>query len=243
MTLEFPRHLTLSDGMAMECAVIPAGRFRMGSSRGLPLELPVHPVTIAHSFMMGRLPVTREQWDVVMGADPCGQDETRRQPVDNVSWDGAVAFCGKLSASSGRKVRLPSEAEWEYACRAGSDTEFYFGDLDSQLEDHAWFDLNSGGRVRAAGLKKPNAWGLHDMAGNVWEWCADVWHSDYEGAPDDGSPWMAEEDRQPRRSLRGGSWNFDSFRCRSAYRSREWRHFSTDHFGFRVVVEGGAAPP
>src|SRR5262249_39719134 len=186
-------------------------------------------------FLLGKYPVTQEQWQAVLGANPSAFTGEEHLPVDGVSWDDAQAFCARLSRAAGRVVRLPSEAEWEYACRAGTATEFFFGDGEAALEDYAWFDRNSGGRTRPVGRKAANAWGLHDMAGNVWEWCADVWHSDYDGAPADGRARDEGAEGQPRRCLRGGAWNFDAFRCRSAYRSRERKHFATNHFGVRVA--------
>jgi formylglycine-generating enzyme required for sulfatase activity len=134
-------------------------------------------------------------------------------------------------------VRLPTEAEWEYACQAGTSDEFYFSGKEQDVGEYAWYDLNSGERTHPVGLKKPNTWGLFDMTGNVWEWCEDVWHSDYDDAPSDGSAWMHNEDKQPRRSLRGAAWDMDAFRCRTAYRSYDWKHISTSRFGMRIVVD------
>jgi formylglycine-generating enzyme required for sulfatase activity len=222
----------------IEMIPLPPGRFQMGSTRGLPLEVPVREVTIRHGFSMAIHPVTQAQWEVVMGRNPAGFPLGGDFPVENVSWEDAQAFCARLQEQDGRRFRLPTEAEWEYACRAGSTTEFHFGDDEGELKDYAWFERNSGRQPNKVGQKRPNAWGLHDMPGTVWEWCEDVWHSDYEGAPVDGSGWMERETQQPRRCLRGGSWNYDAFRCRSAYRSRDWKNFRTDHFGFRVVVDG-----
>jgi formylglycine-generating enzyme required for sulfatase activity len=133
-------------------------------------------------------------------------------------------------------VRLPTEAEWEYVCRAGTDTEFYFGDEPNALSEHAWFDLNSNECTHPVGLKQPNPWGLHDIVGNVWEWCEDVWHGDYSGAPLNGSAWMANQDKQERRSVRGAAWNMDGFRCRSSYRSYDWKDAATNRLGFRIVL-------
>jgi formylglycine-generating enzyme required for sulfatase activity len=220
----------------IELVQVPGGEFLMGSANGLELERPPHRVTIGRPFRIGGVPVTQAQWRAVMGTDPSEFRGDDRLPVEGVSWDDATAFCAALSRLAGRTVRLPTEAEWEYACRAGTTTEFFFGEAEDALPEYAWFHLNSGGRTHPVGAKRPNPWGLFDMAGNVWEWCADVWHSDYTGAPADGSAWREREDQQPRRCLRGGSWNFDGFRCRSAYRSREWKEFATNHFGFRVVV-------
>jgi eukaryotic-like serine/threonine-protein kinase len=220
----------------MDLILVPPGTFVMGSDRGLPLESPVHAVTVAHPFLLGKCPVTQEQWAAVVGTNPSEFRGGRGLPVDSVSWDDAQTFCARLGQAAGRIVRLPSEAEWEYACRAGTATEFFHGESEADLAAYAWFDRNSQGRTHRVGTKAANPWGLHDMTGNVWEWCEDVWHGDYEGAPADGEPWREGAERQPRRCLRGGAWNFDAFRCRSAYRSREWRHFATNHFGLRVAV-------
>ncbi len=215
---------------------IPPGSFIMGSTRGLPLEEPVHEVVISQVFFIGRYPVTQAQWLAVMGDNPSGFPEGGNYPVENLSWEDAVEFCRRLSGRGEGQYRLPSEAEWEYVCRAGSTTEFHFGGEDL-LDDYAWHEGNSGERTHAVGLKLPNAWGLHDMMGNVWEWCQDVWHGDYTGAPGDGSAWMEDAATQPRRCLRGGAWNYDAMRCRSAYRSFEWKEFRADHIGIRVVCE------
>jgi formylglycine-generating enzyme required for sulfatase activity len=215
---------------------VPAGDFVMGSADGPDLARPPRRVTVAAPFLLGRCPVTQGQWRAVRGDSPstfAGGDDL---PVEGVSWDDAVAFCAELARLSGRAVRLPSEAEWEYACRAGSAAPFFWGGDEEQADAFAWFDLNSGGRPHPVGGKRPNAWGLYDMAGNVWEWCADVWHGSYDGAPCDGSARADGADLQPRRSLRGGAWNFDAERLRSDYRSREWRQHRTDHFGLRVAV-------
>jgi formylglycine-generating enzyme required for sulfatase activity len=228
--------IPVGENQAMELVRISPGTFVMGSPRGLPLELPPHLVSLTQPFLLGKCPVTQEQWQAVMGTNPSEFRGGPGLPVDGVSWDDAQTFCERLSQATGRVVRLPTEAEWEYACRAGTATEFCFGDSEAALDASAWFDRNSDGRTHPVGTKAANAWGLHDMAGNVWEWCADVWHSDYEAAPADGRAWRDAVERQPRRCLRGGAWNFDAFRCRSAYRSREWKHFATNHFGLRVVV-------
>ncbi len=230
------RNIELAPGVVLKLALIPPGRFTMGSIEGLPLEEPLHEVIIRRAFFLGKFPITQRQWIAVMGSNPSEHLQDDAAPVDSVSWDSSVAFCDAVAQGLGKEYRLPTEAEWEYACRAGSTSEFYFGDEEKALLEYAWFDLNSRGSTHAVGGKRPNPWGLCDMAGNVWEWCADVWHSDYEGAPRDGSAWLDDDAAQPRRVLRGGSWNYDGFRCRSAYRSREWKHFATDHFGFRVAL-------
>jgi len=171
-----------------------------------------------------------------MGTNPSHFKNNPQNPVENVSWNDAKAFCQKLSQITGKTYRLPTEAEWEYACRAGTTTRYYFGDNDNQLGDYAWGTENSNGTTHPVGQKKPNGWGLYDMSGNVWEWCEDDWHDSYAGAPDDGTAWIDNDNRsQSRKCLRGGSWGNDPNICRSAYRS--WSN-PDDHYysiGFRVA--------
>ena len=183
---------------------VPAGEFMMGS----PLseagrwsdEGPQHRVTV-RSFAMGKTEVTQAQWRAVMGSNPntftsCGDD----CPVEGVSWDDAQQFVARLSSQTRHAYRLPSEAEWEYACRAGSQQRYCGSD---NVEDVAWFDSNSGATTHAAALKRPNGWGLYDMSGNVWEWTQDCWNANYNGAPTDGSAWTQGDCFQ--RVVRGGS--------------------------------------
>jgi formylglycine-generating enzyme required for sulfatase activity len=226
----------LAPGIDIRLAKIQPGRFFMGSFNGMPLEQPVREVVITQPFLLGIYPVTQNQWTAVMGGNPSKHVGDSERPVENVSWIDAVAFCVSVSALTSLEFRLPSEAEWEYACRAGNGEEYFFGDNAIALLDYGWYEINSMNRTHRVGRKRPNTWGLYDMAGNVWEWCADTWHSDYTGAPTTAAVWNDTQITQPRRVLRGGSWNHDSFRCRSAYRSREWNEFATDHFGFRVAV-------
>jgi formylglycine-generating enzyme required for sulfatase activity len=148
-------------------------------------------------------------------------------PVVNVSFEEAKAYCAWLSKRSGLRARLSSEAEWENACRAGSRTEYCFGDDESKLGEYAWFDANAGRRAHAVGTKRPNAWGLYDLHGNVWEWCEDTYHKDYTGAPEDARPWTEggevwEPGASPGRVFRGGVWFWPAVGCRSAY--RRWLH-------------------
>jgi formylglycine-generating enzyme required for sulfatase activity len=200
-----------------EMVVIPAGSFSMGSS-DYAEERPVHRVNVP-SFLLGKTEVTQGQWKTVMGSNPskfnhCGDD----CPVENVSWNEAQNFANRLSQKTGKQYRLPSESEWEYAARAGSTTKWNFGDNEYQLSDHAWYSSNSqGGTHRAAG-KKPNAFGLYDMQGNVWELVEDCWHYNYSGAPADGSAWTTSCS-EGIRVLRGGSWNHYPVILRSANRS------------------------
>jgi formylglycine-generating enzyme required for sulfatase activity len=174
-----------------------------------------------------------------MGINPSEFKNNPQNPVEQVSWNDAQAFCRKLSQITGKTYRLPTEAEWEYACRAGTTTRYYFGDDASQLGDYAWYDGNSQDKTHPVGQKKPNAWGLYDMSGNVWEWCEDNWHSSYENAPRDGSAWLTNDNDYP--ILRGGSWYCDLSACRSAYRLSDGLRRS-DHYGglgFRVVCGAG----
>lgn len=221
---------------------MPPGRFLMGSLRGLPYapEDPVHEVRISARFALGQFPVTQAQYAAVMGHNPASFASHANAPVENVTWHDALHFCQQLSAAWGQNVRLPTESEWEFACRAGTNTEYFFGNDARILGDYGWFELNSAERTQPVGAKRPNPWGLHDLVGNVWEWCADVWHSDYSGAPADGSAWLTNQDQQGRRCVRGGAWNMDAFRCRSSYRSYDWSDAATSRLGFRIVL---AAPP
>lgn len=216
---------------------IPCGSFMMGSDAGLPLEQPRRLVRIERPYFLSTHVITRGVWQAVMNANDHHGEPSPMLPAVDVSWDDAQQFCFTLSRSLGCIVRLPSEAEWEYACRAGSAAEYPFGNDERLLLEYAWFDLNSKSSLHEVGLKRPNAWGLFDMSGLVWEWCEDVWHSDYIGSPLGPEPREDQANSQPRRVLRGGSWNYDAFRCRSAYRSRDWHSFATDHFGFRIVLE------
>ena len=154
------------------------------------------------AFSIGVYEVTQQQYEAVMGSNP-SEFKGANNPVENVSWDDAVAYCAKLSSlpaevAAGHMYRLPTEAEWEYACRAGTTTEYSFGDDEKDLGKYAWFKDNSEKKTHAVGEKLPNGWGLYDMHGNVWEWCSDA----------EGS----------NRVIRGGSWSFDAAYCRSAYR-------------------------
>jgi formylglycine-generating enzyme required for sulfatase activity len=222
----------------------------MGSSNVVFGEHPSRVVTISRPFYLGKLPVTQAQWLSVTGENPSAFPLSPDHPVENVSWLEAVRFCQIASARAGRTVRLPSEAEWEYACRAGSETEFFFcadgpfsddasvpRRVRESLGEYAWFDENSRGSTHPAGRKQPNSFGLHDVLGNVWEWCADNWHPDYIGAPSDGRPWIEPPTAKPLRCLRGGAWDMNAFRCRSCYRSWDWESLATNRFGLRVCVE------
>lgn len=229
---------------------IPAGTFLMGSPPDeegrWDDEGPQHEVSVL-AFMMAKYPITQAQYEAVMGDNPsCFKGPNR--PVERVSWNDAVAFCEKLSEMTGRTYRLPSEAEWEYACRAGTTTPFHFG--PTIATDHANYagDYTYGSGPKSlyreetteettdVGSFPANAFGLYDMHGNVWEWCQDVEHVEYEGAPTDGSAWLEGGD-QERRVLRGGSWNDVPVLCRSALRGWFAPDATSGLVGFRVVCE------
>jgi formylglycine-generating enzyme required for sulfatase activity len=210
--------LDLGKGVLMKLVLIRPGKFMMGSpdsEEGHKAdEGPQHQVTISKPFYMGVTEVTQAQFEAVMGTNP-SKFKGPTNPVESVTWDEAVEFCRRLSEKTGKTFRLPTEAEWEYACRAGTKTRFSFGDSESVLGDYAWCTSNSGGKTHPVGQKKPNAWGLYDMHGNVWEWCAD-WFGDYSSgsSTDPQGPGSGGS-----RVLRGGSWRIGGsggFRC--AYR-------------------------
>ena len=229
----------LPNRVTLEMVNLPAGEFIMGSpdsdSDARDSEKPPHPVKV-NSFAIGKYPVTQAQYQAVMGTNPSRFKNNPQNPVENVSWDDAQAFCKKLSRITGKTYGLPTEAEWEYACRAGTTTRYYFGDDANQLGDYAWYNGNSQDKTHPVGQKKPNAWGLHDMSGNVWEWCEDDWHDNYIGAPKDGSAWTINNDnRSHPKCLRGGSWLFSPYSCRSANRYGYYPGIDDDSVGFRVA--------
>ncbi|MFH0965578.1 MAG: bifunctional serine/threonine-protein kinase/formylglycine-generating enzyme family protein [Planctomycetota bacterium] len=215
----------------VEMVFIPAGDFEMGSPSPGGVrqsdENPAHTVRITRPFYMGKCEITQEEWTRVMGSNP-SHFKDNRSPVESVSWNDCQTFCKRTG------LRLPSEAEWEYACRADTTWAYCFGDDPGDLGTHAWYTDNSGGSTHPVGEKRPNGWGLHDMHGNVWEWCADWWGDYYYSQ----SP--REDPHGPSsgecRVLRGGSWNNNSWHCRSAFRFRNAPTFSNPSYGgFRVA--------
>jgi formylglycine-generating enzyme required for sulfatase activity len=253
----------LSDAVKFCMMLIPSGKFLMGSPKDEPERLdregPQHEVTISQ-FFMAEYPVTQAQWKIV-AAMPQVERELKtdpsrfkgdNNPVENVSWDDAAEFCKRLTIHTNREYRLPSEAEWEYACRAGTTTPFHFGEtITTDLANYRGTDWKLGETTypgfygdgpRGEFLEKTtpvdhfglaNAFGLSDMHGNVWEWCADHWHDNYEGAPSDGSAWL-NEDKEEKYILRGGSWfNYPGY-CRAACRNRVAPDVRDNGIGFRV---------
>ena len=233
----------LGDGVSLEMVRIPSGRFTMGAPEGEPAsggeERPQHQVSVP-PFCLGKYTVTIAQWGAVMGAIPGVPNAFRsdpRQPVVRVSCDDAEAFCVRLSELSGRAYRLPSEAEWEYACRAGTTTPFCFGNTITPALANSR-EAARGTTVAAGSFGVANGFGLFDMHGNVWEWCRDLWHGDYRGAPADGSAWVSDSDLRSR-VLRGGAWSHAARSCRSAARIVCGNTSARSRkIGFRVAMTG-----
>ena len=227
----------LNSGLAGEFVLIAAGEFMMGSPESeidrFDDEGPVQKVTIKNPFYIGKYPVTQKQWIAVMGNNP-SQLKGEDRPVESVSWNDAQEFIKKLNhLEKTDKYRLPFEAEWEYACRAGTKTRYSFGDDKSKLGDYAWYGENAGSETHSVGLKKPNPWGLYDMHGNVWEWCQDKYHDSYSVAPSDGSAW--DSGSSSHSVYRGGSWHRDARYCRSALRLKSDPDDRDGDLGFRVL--------
>ncbi len=240
--------------------LIPGGEFVMGSSRGEDDERPPHKVRI-RAFYMDKYEVTQESFTALMGRNPSKWKGPKR-PVEQVSWIAAVKYCNMRSLKDGLQpcydlktlacnfdatgYRLPTEAEWEYACRAGTTAAYSFGDDARKLPAYAWFKANAGRGTHPVGLKAPNPWGLYDMHGNVWEWCNDFYAEDYYAsspAEDPKGPASGEE-----RVLRGGGWSADASGCRSSARYSEPPGFADvcfgyDAYGFRCVRRAESASP
>jgi|RhiMetdeSRZDD1v2_1073273.scaffolds.fasta_scaffold21957_3 formylglycine-generating enzyme required for sulfatase activity len=222
----------LTNSLGMQFALIPAGEFQMGSTSGDNDERPVRTVRIGKPFYLGIHEVTQSQWEAVMGNNPSQFKGDANRPVETVSWEEVQKFIGKLNTKEGgTKYRLPTEAEWEYAARAGSTTAYSFGDDSSQLGKHAWFGGNAGNTTHPVGTLQPNAWGLYDMYGNVWEWVQD-WYGKYtvESVTDPQGPASGSH-----RVGRGGSWFHDARNCRSADRYHDAPGFRSVNLGFRLL--------
>ena len=226
----------LGGGVKLELVLIPAGDFVMGTPDERRVTQMQHRVRITKQFHLGKYQVTQEQWEAIMGNNP-SNFKGPRNPVEKVSWNDCQQFLAKLNekfkVQAGR-FQLPTEAQWEYACRAGSTTRYRFGDDKSELDEYAWYSLNSDRTTHPVGEKKRNAWGLYDMHGNLWEWCQDWYDDEYyaNSAIDDPTGPAIGTGRVGR----GGSWSFPADGCRSAFRfifSPELRH---DALGFRVSL-------
>jgi formylglycine-generating enzyme required for sulfatase activity len=246
----------LATDVGLEMVAIPSGKFMMGSPKSeinrYKDESPEHEVTV-QPFFIGKYPVTQVQWQVIANTpkierelkpNPSRFTNDSNLPLERVSWEEAVEFCARLSRETGRDYRLPTEAEWEYACRAGTKTPFHFGqtitgklvNYDSGITYAQERKVKMKGKTTPVGTYPPNAFGLCDMHGNVWEWCLDHWHGNYEGAPTNGSAWISG-DNDARRVRRGGSWDDDPGNCRSATRYGTPPDFRDIDIGFRVVCE------
>jgi formylglycine-generating enzyme required for sulfatase activity len=224
----------MTNSIGMKLVYIQPGEFQMGSNDGEDDEKPLHTVKISKGFYMGIYEVTQEQYQKVMGNNP-SEFEGSNLPVEMVSWDDAVEFCKKLSQTEGKTYRLPTEAEWEYACRAGTTTKFSFGDSESQLGDYAWYNQNSGEKAHPVGEKKPNAWGLYDLHGNVWEWCHDWYGGGYYASSPTNDPQGPSSGQG--RVIRGGGWSYGSGGCRVSFRVSINPNRRRVYIGFRLVLD------
>ena len=244
----------LDNNVELEMVLIRGGTFTMGAPEdeegSEDYDRPQHEVTVP-TFFMGKYPVTQAQWRAVASFPQVNRElepepsrfKGENRPVESVDWFDAVEFCDRLSEYTNRNYRLPSEAQWEYACRAGTTTPFHFGEtITSELANYnAQYTYGAGTKgtyreetTEVGTLGGANAFGLYDMHGNVWEWCADQWHKNYEGAPTDGSAWIDDNDNDNHpRLLRGGSWDSDPEYCRCAYRNLDYDF--DDLVGLRVV--------
>lgn len=243
----------LGNGVALTMVTIPAGSFLMGSPPTEPErnnnEGPQHQVNL-EGFWISQTPITQAQWREVMDDNPSkfqhNQADSDRRPVEQVNWHDAIAFCNKLTNHACRAYSLPSESQWEYICRAGFESAFHLG--VSVISELANFDSNHCYAGTSEGINRKqtspvaifpaNSWGLHDLHGNVREWCLDHWHDSYQSAPVDGSAWLTaeqEDNEETRRVLRGGSWRMRPSVCRAAFRSLNPPRSTFDDQGFRVV--------
>lgn len=235
---------------------LTGGKFVMGDKD--EVDAPPHEVVVG-PILMDRQLVTQEQYQRVMGDNPA-RWKGARNPIEQVRWSDAVRYCNRRSELEGLKpcydlktwkcdfaangYRLPTEAEWEFACRAGTTTAYFFGDSPAKLGTYAWYDKNAGGRPRPVGQKQPNPWGLHDMAGNVWQWCNDFYKVDYYATAPRENP--KGPDTGENKVVRGGAWRFGAESCRSGYRYNESPGyadvcFGYDIYGFRCVRQATGA--
>jgi formylglycine-generating enzyme required for sulfatase activity len=244
--------LRLPTGVDLEFVRIPAGEFRMGARGKSADEEPVHRVRITQSFYLGRFPVTQAQYAAFRPDHENGFSGDSRRPVEEVTWDDAAAYCAWLNdpqrvtwpfGLEGFTAQLPTEAQWEYACRAGTETEFHTGDGEIALSAAGWYGENSDQETHPVGLKEPNAFGLYDMHGNVWEWCADAWDENAYKTRVDGvcDPEVTVQNLEGDvlRVIRGGSWSLSAGDCRAASRDWGWPVGRNWVQGFRVCLFPG----
>jgi formylglycine-generating enzyme required for sulfatase activity len=226
----------ISNSIGMQFVPIPAGEFMMGSNDGDHDERPVHRVRLTKPFYLGKYEVTQEEWERVMGNNPSWITGDPRRPVEYVSWDDVQEFIKRLNARErGARYRLPTEAEWEYAARARSITDYSFGDAARQLGAYAWYLDNVSSTTHPVGQKRSNAWGLHDMHGNVWEWVQDWASYEYYTQSPPENPFGPQSGSS--RVNRGGSWSDDAGNCRSAYRRSDAPGDRIPTLGFRLLRE------
>lgn len=235
----------LGNEIILEMIKIPSGEFLMGSpfGDGNNSEYPQHLVNISE-FYLGKYPITQPQWQIIIGNNPAyfkeqlsiftNQGVLGHFPVESVSWHDCQDFCQKLSQKTGKFFKLPSESQWEYACRAGATTRYYFGNSQAQLAEFAWYQDNSHNKIQSVGKKAPNNWGLYDLLGNVWEWCEDSWANSYHNTPIDGMAWEGNNQKK-KKILRGGSWFDSALQCRCSNRSKYHPINKISNIGFRVV--------
>jgi formylglycine-generating enzyme required for sulfatase activity len=232
-----------------EFVAIEPASFTMGSAAGGKAEQPTHEVKIAFPFKIGKVEVPQNLWEAVMGSNP-SRWKGRRNSVEMLSFDEAEEFCRKVTEllraadliGKEEFIRLPTEAEWEYCARAGTKTAYSFGEDAKDLNDYAWHTGNAAGNDPPVGAKKPNPWNLYDMHGYLWEWCLDVWHDSYEGAPANSAAWTEGGDPK-RRVLRGGSWKDKADALTSSYRRGAPVGLKDDAVGLRCVLASAESKP
>ncbi|MCE5229651.1 formylglycine-generating enzyme family protein [bacterium] len=225
----------LPGGVELELARIPAGTFLMGGDG--KDESPRHMVWIKKDFYLGKTEVSQKQWDAVLKKNTSNVKGNPQLPVESVSWDLCSEFIDALNKLGKDKFRMPSEAEWEYACRAGTTTRWFFGDDAKKLGDYAWITTNSGGTTHSVGEKKPNPFGLYDILGSTFEWVQDWYHPTYEGAPVDGSAWMVKDKEYPFKVSRGGAFHMGENISTPAYRTVQFPNEDGSWYGLRVACD------
>ena len=226
------------NSLGMEFVLVPAGTFVMGAEKKEAVNVgadegPTHTVTISKPYYLGKFEVTQEQWEAIMGENPSSH-KGKNLPVDTISWDNIYLFIRKLNQKEGQKYRLPTEAEWEYAARAGGTGLYSFGDNAKELGQYGWFKDNSGGKPHPVGQRKPNAFGLYDMHGNVWEWVHDWYKDTYYTESPENDPKGPEKGLY--RAERGGSWDSSANALRPTVRISNPQDTQCPFSGFRLVL-------